>query len=1047
LSGGQVRRIGLARALYADGDVVLLDSPFSSLDENVARKVRNRTFALLASKITVIASSGENPTKYRLTLDATGAMEGFEAVADFRFPVKLEDEDAMTTLLAAPLTAESSNSSVMRVSVWIKLKVLFRFLSLVPFPYLACSLLLLVAKNGAKVFSTFWVSYLVSSSFSISEGQWVLGYGLAMFATVVFSFLGELFWQLAWLKCSTTAQNKLFEGFLRSAMEGSGKIGSNKLANTFTSDFVRIDRISVVFRAADIFLKFVSLIVVLAVIFPISLALLSICIVYGAFAYFYLPGDATVEGVYPVITGSMVKSMFSILGGISSIQALRQQEFFLKKFAVIANNFASMSVTTASVEAWANLCLGLINSLFMLAVCLLNLFSALGSNAGLFFLYATSVGSMMEEFIDVGRNWNFNYSFLEAATNHKQYLDLEKFREDYKERKVPQGWPSTGRIEFQKVSVSFAESLKPVIENFTATIQPGWTVGVVGRTGAGKSSLLSALLRFLPYKGEIIVDGVNVKDLGVHQLRRSLGVMLQSVKIFPWSVFQNLDPLSIHPHAAVLDLCNQAGLGTVELESFPKLSQGKLQLFCLVRALLKGSIILVEDEGSSQLNETENLVYENLCKAFASRATRLLVAHKREVILNCTKIIFLCEGKVAEFRGPSELMQKQDSLLGQMLGSLFDESEEKSTPLKCESCFIAFDSCIRKISKCNMCKLLICSICAAEGFCRFCAMERLTEARFCFKLAGRVILEPPSERSCSNCEKVISRPCLFCSKYFCEACSIFLRPFWGIVLQMSSLQVCVKCFDVLMANSLERYAGRIPMETEILAEKLHALTMPRFLLPYIKSSCSCCGKATLLSSCAVCNNFVCLSEKCSGLVYSPARSIHQYVVVCEGCIMVEFPCTKAPYVGEVSGFLALSQESVSLFDKDCASCERSFSFFREPYLCVECEKFSCRTCIKAKTDCLCICELCFSGQTDVTSNLVLTCDVCGLPVQSDELLWVNERKMHMKCVSIMRSNKQDNLCAYCKKLLVRSEAMLFNNATIHRYCLVSFRRECQSKIE
>ncbi|XP_037521954.1 ATP-binding cassette sub-family C member 2 [Rhipicephalus sanguineus] len=235
-------------------------------------------------------------------------------------------------------------------------------------------------------------------------------------------------------------------------------------------------------------------------------------------------------------------------------------------------------------------------------------------------------------------------------------------------------WPSQGSIEFQNFSSSYRPGLLPdVLSEVTFTIQPMEKVGVVGRTGAGKSSLVLALLRLLrPTKGHIVIDDVDISTVPLQTLRRSITVIPQDPSLVRGTLRMNLDPTNSHSdgdiwralehsHLAKFVLENPKGLQLETGDGGDNLSVGQRQLVCLARALLRKSKILLLDEATSQMDgDTDRLIQVTLKKAFAN-CTVVTVAHRIHTVLDCDRVLVLEDGRVQEFDSVQKLLGDSSS--------------------------------------------------------------------------------------------------------------------------------------------------------------------------------------------------------------------------------------------------------------------------------------------------------------------------------------------------------------------------------------------------
>lgn len=228
-------------------------------------------------------------------------------------------------------------------------------------------------------------------------------------------------------------------------------------------------------------------------------------------------------------------------------------------------------------------------------------------------------------------------------------------------------WPRRGRIEFKEVSLRYRPDLEPALRSVSLSIAPGEHIGIVGRTGAGKSSLLSALFRLNEIEsGSIVIDGVDISSVSLFDLRSSLSVIPQEPSCFSGTIRSNLDMFGQYDDSGVEEALLGSGLqetvtepvslDTEVSEGGQNLSVGQRQLLCLGRALLRDSQILVLDEATSSVsNETDERIQETLRREM-DRCTVLTVAHRLHTVMNSDRIVVMDRGRIVEVGRPAELL-------------------------------------------------------------------------------------------------------------------------------------------------------------------------------------------------------------------------------------------------------------------------------------------------------------------------------------------------------------------------------------------------------
>lgn len=260
-----------------------------------------------------------------------------------------------------------------------------------------------------------------------------------------------------------------------------------------------------------------------------------------------------------------------------------------------------------------------------------------------------------------------------------EYCNLDHEDEWIKESTKPTfDWPNAGQISFRNYSVKYREELDFSLRDINFEILPGEKIGVVGRTGAGKSTLTLALFRILESNhGEILIDNINVKLLGLHHLRRKLTIIPQDPVVFSGSIRFNLDPFSEFSDEQIWSCLEESGLKEfiVSLENKlefecseggENLSVGQRQLICLARALLRRTKILILDEATASIDHTTDSLIQNTIRSKFAECTVLTIAHRLNTIMDSNRILVIDKGRVSEFGSPKTLLSNSNSLFYSM---------------------------------------------------------------------------------------------------------------------------------------------------------------------------------------------------------------------------------------------------------------------------------------------------------------------------------------------------------------------------------------------
>jgi len=366
------------------------------------------------------------------------------------------------------------------------------------------------------------------------------------------------------------------------------------------------------------------------------------------------------------------------LAGLSTIRAFNLQSLFISANQRRIDRNQICYLPSISVNRWLAVRLEFVGALIILIVAVLAVTALIttGVDAGLVGLvlsYALNTTSSLNWVVRSASEVEQNIVSVERIlhqTEVKPEAPLE-----IPEHKPPEVWPSIGEVEFRGYSTRYRPELDLVLKNISMTIKPQEKIGVCGRTGAGKSSLLLALFRIIePVEGAIFIDSVDITKIGLHDLRSNISIVPQSPDLFEGTLRENIDPVGEHSDADIWIALSQAhlkeyvdtlpeGLDAPVREGGSSLSAGQRQLLCFARALLRKSKILVLDEATSAVDLDTDQAIQGIIKgpAFAD-VTIFTIAHRLNTIIDSDRVLVMDTGEVAELDTPENLLADKDSI-------------------------------------------------------------------------------------------------------------------------------------------------------------------------------------------------------------------------------------------------------------------------------------------------------------------------------------------------------------------------------------------------
>ncbi|KAH6657339.1 P-loop containing nucleoside triphosphate hydrolase protein [Truncatella angustata] len=512
---------------------------------------------------------------------------------------------------------------------------------------------------------------------------------------------------------SIQASRKLFAklnfAILRAPLRWLDTVPVGRVLNRFTGDFHSVDTrlaYSLAFGAASL-LNLIGVIVAGLFVSPIILILAFVLLLISIYyARIYLHGARPAKRLESTTKSPVFEQFGSALNGVSTIRGFNKAQTYVDRMYGKLDDWTITTWHMWLFNRWMGWRMSVVGSFFASFVAMLILLTPDMDSALAGFALAFALdfsGTVM---------WTIrHYSNIElemnAAERVVEYSELPT--ENLEGQSPPAAWPTEGRVEVNDLVVSYAADLSPVLKGLTFSVNRNERVGVVGRTGAGKSSLTLALFRFLEAKsGSIYVDGVDISKIKLHDLRSRLAIIPQDPVLFSGTIRTNLDPFNDHTDVELFDSLQRVHLvseeetapGTPTPESITEngsvtkkntnifrdlsssisegglnLSQGQRQLLCLARAIVSRPKVMVLDEATSAVDmHTDALIQRSIREEFED-STLLVIAHRLSTIADFDRILVLSDGKVAEFGTPKELWEHKDG--NGMFRGMCEESGEK----------------------------------------------------------------------------------------------------------------------------------------------------------------------------------------------------------------------------------------------------------------------------------------------------------------------------------------------------------------------------------
>ncbi|CAN8001617.1 unnamed protein product, partial [Ixodes hexagonus] len=721
LSGGQKQRISLARAAYSRCPIYLLDDPLSALDPNVATKVFKQVLGsngLLKNKTRILVSNQGNLLKHmsllmlmdRNSLSVYHSLE--ELLRDERAPKTLsigmagqgQRGTADNNTQVALLKHGGSNGKVTKLESLTSSKgageVFWAMLRMSGL-WLPAAVAFFISSAVALAWQLLWIKQWTEADSPDNnddpyDPSWVRGLVGLCVGDVLFRCAGGALLAGGNRQMSQSMHHNMLSHVMSSPVSFFDSTPRGRMLNRFSIDLESLDaRLYLMGKTClQNLLLTVARLSVVATQSPVVLAVGGVCAVILVFGmYVIIRASNEVRFVDGARMSAVLQHVTETVDSLSSIRSYGMVERFCEHFYRLADDnmvpFNAFICCYRVSRALASVC-GFVIVFSTLVSAALNA-SAGASSVGLALSSSLSIPMTMLSLCMVLFSCLQIIVSFERALEYTELpsepdVDIDETDQDNKSRPevlsilpVDQKWPTDGKLEFQNYATSYRPGILPdVLKGVTFVVQPQEKVGVVGRTGAGKSSLVLALLRVLKSSsGCICIDGVDINAVPLRRLRNAVTVIPQDPSLVRGSLRDNLDPTRSHKDEELWTALREAHLdGFVASQpngllmetgsGGSNLSVGQRQLVCLARALIRMPRVLLLDEATSQMDgDTDRLIQATLRESFAG-CTLLAIAHRIHTVLDYDKILVMGDGTVLEYGPVDQLLADEHSIFGDM---------------------------------------------------------------------------------------------------------------------------------------------------------------------------------------------------------------------------------------------------------------------------------------------------------------------------------------------------------------------------------------------
>ncbi|KAJ3652255.1 hypothetical protein Zmor_018236 [Zophobas morio] len=699
LSGGQKSRINLARAIYKDADLYLLDDPLSAVDAHVGKQIfencirnylKNKTTILITHQIQHLDNTDiiyliengkimEGGTLLELREKNTGFLNVLEKSSDVQNDQQIESKYNLEESKEHPQEVKES-----QVTGAVSNRV-YRDYFLAGGPFLIGFIVILLHAMvqtiavGGDYFLSFWVNLeqdnATSSHNVLTTDNCLYIYsGLTLLLVIIALVCSLCFFRFC-ITTSTNLHNNMFRKIVSCSMYFFNTNESGRILNRFSKDIGLIDE-NLPLSMMDTFqisLNVLAIAVIIAVVNPwILVPTVIMFALFYVYRKIFLASSRNLKRIEGRARSPIYSHVTSSLEGISTIRAFGAQTMLQNEFDERQDSHSSSFYMFLACDGafgfWLDLCCVIFLGIVTFSILFMGS-ENYGANMGL----AITQSIMMTGLLQWGMKQSGQLeNQMTSVERVVEYTKLEP-ESDEGTKQTPKEWPTNGKIKFNCVSFRYSSQDPWVLRKLIFDIRAKEKVGIVGRTGAGKSSLISVLFHLVPYQGDVFIDDMNTKTIHLESLRSKITIIPQDPVLFSGTIRYNLDPFDEYQDSQLWDALEEvemknlvsgfpAGLSNKVLDGGANFSVGQRQLLCLARAVVRMNKILILDEATANVDpRTDELIQKTIRSKFRE-CTVLTIAHRLNTVMDSDRILVMSDGCVFEFDEPRRLLENTNGV-------------------------------------------------------------------------------------------------------------------------------------------------------------------------------------------------------------------------------------------------------------------------------------------------------------------------------------------------------------------------------------------------
>jgi len=713
LSGGQKARISLARAMYCDNDIYILDDPISALDAHVGKNImHNCIIDYLKDKTRILATHALQYTSFadRIYYMKNGEInwEGtYEELIHQKFYSQFaekvnskinKNENNETSNSNKEDTKNNNNNSkiskkpllnkgvVQRITKdegkeigQINKKVYISYFSYIGgMNFCLVLLFTLFTWQGLRIMSDLWLGYWSEHQGEKSNAFFFVIYGVTAMGGSLFNYLRTRVITSGSINCSMKLHNQMVTSLINAPINlFHDTVPKGQIFNRLSKDLPTVDTYTMYwFMTLTAFgSSFLGAVFVCSLYEKDCLIFLPLFFIICWFLYrFYINCSRELNRIEGVLNSPILNLVNETIPGTTTIRAYNLQNKYIEIFQNKVDEHYKLLYYINGTGQWYLLCLNLLSILFLAYIVIMTLTHKTKFTPKIIGIILTYSLVLQEDIIEFLSSFS---NFENTMTKMERSLSYTKIKSEMPQQLASdfslRDWPSKGEIRFENFNVKYRNDTEIVLKNINFNLKSGEHLGVVGRTGSGKSTISLCLFRILEaYSGKIYIDGVDISKVGLQKLRESITIIPQDSTLMDGTLRYNIDPIKAYSDKEIIHVMqkigfdyilnqNKDGLDQKISENGSNLSIGEKQLICITRAILRKSKIIVLDEATASIDYKTEEIIQKALNELLSKSTMISIAHRIKTVINADKILVLENGEIIEFDTPENLLNNKNS--------------------------------------------------------------------------------------------------------------------------------------------------------------------------------------------------------------------------------------------------------------------------------------------------------------------------------------------------------------------------------------------------